>query len=307
VGCATIEQQKLFYLIIMKTFYNKTVLVLLAVFTLISLTSCDNPTSSDEDDEHTTPFGVALILNGVEIAVQENGEVTYADGDHLELEVGEETNLITVRWISEDGDRFVPDTNEGYSLNWVIDNENVVEVEQHEEDGAWEFHLVGLSAGESDVQFELFHNDHSDFTSSIFEVHVEQVVNGMEVRDGSGNAVISVDDTGAITGSVVLNTSETTEELTAVFFDDEGSEIELSDEYELEWHVEAGAEFITIDRSATNPFAFTLTGVAQGQATMHFELIKEHGGHDDSGDVHDHDDEHGISAYESPDITITVN
>jgi len=291
----------------MKTLYNKTVLALLAAFTLISLTSCDNPTSSDEDDEHSTPFGVALILNGVEVAVQENGEVTYADGDHLELEVGEETNLITVRWIAEDGDRFVPDTNEGYSLNWIVDNETVVEVEQHEEDGAWEFHLVGLSAGESDVQFQLFHNDHSDFTSSAFEVHVEQAVSGMEVRDGSGNAVISVDDTGAITGLVDLNAGETTEELTAVFFDDEGNEIDTTSEYELEWHIESGAEFVTIERSATNPFAFTLSGVAQGQSTMHFELIKEHGGHDDSGDDHDHDDEHGISAYESPDITITVN
>jgi hypothetical protein len=284
---------------------SRILVLAITISALLVLTSCDNPASSDDHDDHASPFGVALILNGVEIAVQENGEVSYHEGDHIELEVGEETNLITVRWIAEDGDRFAPDAEDGYSLNWIVGNENVVEVEQHEEDGAWAFHMVGLSAGESDVQFELFHNDHADFTSSAFEVHVEQAVSSMEVRDGSGNAVLSVDETGSITGSVNVNESETTEELTAVFFDDEGTEIDLTDGYELEWHLETGSEFVTIDRSTENPFAFTLTGVAQGQATMHFELIKEHGDHE--GDDHDHGDEHGIAAYESPDITITVN
>ena len=284
---------------------SKILLLIIALATFLVFTSCDNPTSSDDHDDHATPFGVALILNGVEIAVQEDGEVSYHEGDHIELAVGEETNLITIRWIAEDGDRFVPETEEGYSLDWIVDDENVVEVEQHEEDGAWAFHLVGLSAGESDVQFELFHNDHSDFTSSAFEVHVEQAVSGMEVRDGSGSAVISVDETGNITGSVSINETETSEELSAVFFDDEGSEIDLTDGYELEWHLESGSENVTIDRSTTNPFAFTLTGVAQGQAVMHFELIKEHGDHGGDGDDHNHEGE--IVVYDSPDITITVN
>ncbi|WP_340103676.1 hypothetical protein [Rhodohalobacter sp. 8-1] len=280
---------------------NKLTVLSLALFTLFAFTSCSNPASSDDDEEHLTPFGVALILNGVEVAVQENGEVTYADGDHLELEIGEETNLITLRWIAEDGDRFVPNTDEGYSLSWIVDNENVVEVEQHEEDGAWAFHIVGLSAGESDIQFQLFHNDHADFTSSPFEVHVEQAVSGMAVRDQAGNAVLSIDESGTITGSLELTTDETTEELTAVFLDEEGTEIDTGSDYELEWHVESGSEFVTIERSTSNPFAFTFTGTAQGQATLHFELLVEHGDHEDEGE------EHGIAAYESPDITITVN
>jgi len=289
---------------------QKYTLLILSIATIFAFASCSNPTSSEEE-EHSSPFGVALILNGVEIAVQENGTITYNEGDHLELEVGEETNLITVRWISEDGDRFVPDTDDGYSLSWIVDNENVVEVEQHEEDGVWEFHLVGLSAGESNVEFALFHNDHSDFTSLPFEVHVEQGVNSMAVQDDSGNDLLSVDASGNITGSLQLNTGETTGDLTAVFFDDEGNEVQLDEEYELEWHIETGSEFLTISGSATNAFIFTLSGVAQGQATMHFELVKEHGDHDDHD--HDHimledDDEHeGISVYESPDITVTVN
>lgn len=301
----------------MYTLSNKKFLVLIFISALFAFTACDNPTSSDDDhDDHSDPFGVAMIMNGVEIAAQEDGVVTYNDGDHLELNVGEETNRITIRWIAEDGDRFQPETEEGFSLRWIVEHEDVLEVEQHEEDGAWSFHLVGVGAGESTINFELFHNDHADFTSLPFEVHVEQAVSGMEVRDGTGT-VISIDENGTITGSVELSANETTEELTAVFFDDEGSEIELTNEYKLEWHVENGSEFVTIDGSTGNPFAFTLTGVAQGQATMHFVLIKEHGDHDDHDDIvaaqdeddddHDHDHEGEIEMYESPDITIDVN
>jgi hypothetical protein len=288
----------------MKTLINKISLPLLILLTLISLTSCSNPASSDEE-EHSDPFGVAMIVNGIEIAAQENGVITYNEGEYIELGAGEETSLITIRWIAEDGDRFVPETEDGYSLRWVVENENVLEVEQHEEDGPWSFHLVGLSAGESEVNFELLHNDHPDFTSLPFEVHVGQSVNGMEVRDASGNALISIDESGAITGSVDINVNETSGELTAVFLDDDGSVIDTDSEYELEWHVESGSEFLTINRSTENPFIFTLTGVAQGQATKHFELIKEPGDHEDGeGGDDDHD---GIVVYESPDITITVN
>ena len=291
----------------MKTLFKNIFSILLLLSTAILFTSCDNPTSSDEE-EHSEPFGVALILNGVEIAALENGVLTYAEGDHIELKVGEETDLITVRWISEDGDRFVPDENDGYSLRWMDVNENVLEIEQHEEDGAWRFHFVGLSAGESDVRLQLFHNGHSDFTSTQpFEIHVEQAVSGMEVRDDSGTPLLSVSESNEITGSLSVNVNETTGELSALFLDDEGNEIELDDEYEMKWHIESGSEFLTVDRSTSNPFTFTLTGTAAGQATMHFELIKEHGDHGDEGDDHSDDEHSGIVVYASPDITITVN
>lgn len=164
-----------------KNFFTSLLLLSAAIF----LTSCDNPASSGEE-EHSDPFGVELTLNNQVIATFEDGVVTYANGDHLELRVGEETDLIRLQWISEDGDRFVPDENEGYSLRWIDVNEDVLEVEQHEEDGAWRFHFVGLSAGESEIRFQLFHNDHSDYTSpEPFVVHVEEAVNGMELRDDS--------------------------------------------------------------------------------------------------------------------------
>lgn len=290
-------------------FYKKFSLLLLLLSALFVFASCSNPTSNDDDDEddHSDPFGVELILNGVEIATQENGVITYNEGDHIELEVGEETNLITLRWIDEDGDRFVPDPDDGYSLQWIVEHEETLEIEQHEEDGVWSFHFVGLAEGETDVNFELWHNDHADFTSQAFEVHVEQGVASMEVRDDAGNSLVTVDESGTVTGSLDLANGETAGPFTAVFLDDEEEVIDTDHDYELEWHVETGTDLVNIERSAENPFSFSVTALEQGQAEMHFELIKEYGDHDDD---HDHgDDDHGdeIVAYESPDILINVN
>lgn len=153
----------------------KSVVAVLFLSTVII--SCSNSVGSDDDEheEHSEPFGVALIMNGTEIAVQENGLVSYASGDHIDIGAGEETDLITVQFIAEDGDRFEPHADEGYSLRWSGYDETILEVEQHEEDSPWQFHLVGAAPGETDIQFELWHNDeHKDFTSSPFVVEVHE-------------------------------------------------------------------------------------------------------------------------------------
>lgn len=288
----------------MKIISNHPLFIITALaLSALLWTACGNSTSSD-DEEHTDPFGVTLIMNGVEIAAQENGEVTYHDGDHLEMEVGEETNLITIRWIAEDGDRFVPDENEGYSLKWIVDNENIMEVEQHEEDGPWSFHLVGLEAGETTVQFELWHNDHPDFTSSEFDVHIEEVVNGMEIQNESGESIITVDSEGNVTGEISAEEGATTETHSVVFFDESGEIIDTDHDYELEWHVEE-PNTASLNPVDGDPFSFTVTGNATGQTNAHFELIKVSDHSDDGGDGHDHEGE--IVVYESPDVVINVN
>lgn len=160
------------------TFYSAVTTIVTILILSLLIVSCSNSVGSDDDDdheEHSEPFGVALIMNGVEIAFQEDGTVNYDSGDHLEIAEGEETDLITVRWIAEDGDRFEAHADEGYSLRWSGYDESILEVEQHEEDSPWQFHLVGVEAGETEIQFELWHNDeHSDFTSLPFVVHVHE-------------------------------------------------------------------------------------------------------------------------------------
>ncbi len=77
-------------------------------------------------------------------------------------------------FIAEDGDLFVPDADDNFALAWEIADEANAEVEQHEEDGLWSFHILGLEEGETNLVLKLNHNDHADFVSPGIEIHVEE-------------------------------------------------------------------------------------------------------------------------------------
>jgi len=251
-----------------------------------------------------------MIMNGVEIAKQENGEVTYNEGDHIELKTGEETNIINIRWISEDGDRFVPE-EDSYYLEWAIDDENILEVEQHEEDGKWAFHLKGSGAGETDIRFSLFHVDHADFTSLPFEVHVEEAVASSQITDETGRVLVRIDEDGNTDSGMAINANETTGPYNIYLFDEEGDNLsDYADEMEIEFHIDdesfATAEITEVE----GRFGIILTGVQTGETNFHFEILAGEHDHDEDDD-HDHEDEdhddEELVIYESPDISLTVN
>lgn len=273
----------------------------------ILISACDSSTSvNDNDDEHEDAFGIALIMNGVEIASQENGEITYADGSHIEMSVGEESPRVSVRFIAEDGDRFVPDDDD-FSLNWNIDNDSVLEIEQHEEDGRWAFHFVGVGMGDTDVKFELLHNNHADFESLPFEIHVEETVTGMELRDNSGNSIVSADRNGDVNGVFQVESGSTTDVFKAFFLDTDGNEVDTEDDYELEWHLN-DSDIASINTVDDDPFSFTITGSQSGTTNVHFTLHLEHTDNDDDhSETNDDDDHEEIEVYESPDIEIIVD
>lgn len=90
-----------------------------------------------------------------------------------------------------------------------------------------------------------------------------------------------------------------------MFLDEDGNTINTDHDYELEWHIESGSEFVSVERSAEDPFSFSKTGLSRGSAEVHFELIVEHGGHPDGNGEGDHGDK--ITAFDSPDIMINAN
>lgn len=294
----------------MKYYITQLKFVLFALPVLLIFTSCDNSTSSSDDDEHSDPFGVAMIMNGVDIAKQENGEVTYNEGDHLELIKGEETDLILIRWISEDGDRFVPDEDD-YNLQWAIDDEDVLEVEQHEKDGKWAFHLKGAGAGETEIRFSLFHVDHADFTSQAFEVHVEEAVASSQIKDESGQVLVRIDEDGNADKGITISAGETTSPYIIYLFDAEGNNIsDYADDMEVEFHIDAESIATANLTEVEGRVGFILNGLQSGDTSFHFEVIGGEHGHDDDDDHDDDEDDHDDDEayiYESPEISLTVN
>ncbi len=153
---------------------------ILFLATALFMASCgddDNPVDGHHD-EHAEAFGVVILNSGAEVARDEAGTVT----GEIEVGVERETALLSLRFIAEDGDLFVPD-NDHNSLDWEIADETIAAVEHHEEDGAWAFHIVGHAAGETTIRIKINHGDHADFVSREIEIHVTEGGPGEEHHD----------------------------------------------------------------------------------------------------------------------------
>lgn len=137
----------------------------------------DNPVDDDHNEEHAEALGLIVRNSGAEIVRYENGEVQ----GHIEVGHLKETPLLSIRFIDEDGDLFTPDADEGFNLGWEITDESIAEIERHDEDGSWAFHIVGLEEGETSLVLKLNHFDHADFVSPAIEIHVKE--------DGPGEAL----------------------------------------------------------------------------------------------------------------------
>ncbi|MYC71213.1 MAG: hypothetical protein F4X17_10950 [Gemmatimonadetes bacterium] len=146
----------------------------LSIFALaLFIASCgddDNPVDPDHHDDHAEAIGLIVRDSGAEIIRVESGAVT----GEIEVGHGKETALLSVRFIAEDGDLFTPDEDDDYSLGWEIADESIAEVEQHDEDGAWAFHIIGLEEGETTIRLKINHGDHADFVSPEIEIHVSE-------------------------------------------------------------------------------------------------------------------------------------
>ncbi|MDX1639941.1 MAG: hypothetical protein R3281_18420 [Balneolaceae bacterium] len=138
-----------------------TIILLTVASLLAMLTACSNPAGSDEDhEEHTEPFGLELVLNGQTMIEYFEGEIS----GQIQVTEGEETALISVHFLNDEREEIhAEDLDDEYRLEWTIENENIFEIEQHDEDGRWSFHIHGKTAGTSRVQFRLMHGDHADF------------------------------------------------------------------------------------------------------------------------------------------------
>ena len=130
----------------------------------------DNPVDSEHEEEPAEAIGLIVRDSGTEIVRVESGQMT----GEIEVGPGEETALLTVRFIDEGGYLFTPDENDDYALDWEIADESIAEVEHHAEDGAWGFRILGLAAGQTTIRLKINYGDHTDFVSPEIEIHVSE-------------------------------------------------------------------------------------------------------------------------------------
>ncbi len=152
----------------MKTWsYRNLPFAVLAALAL-ALAACE---STEPEEEHYEPEGVELVMGGQVIASYD-GETQRWTGE-LEVDEGEETPHITVRFVDHDGDA-IPMEDDTY-LEVDIEDTSIAEWEQ-DTPGEFGGHLHGHEAGETDVTFMLMHgaigSGHADFVTTPVHAHV---------------------------------------------------------------------------------------------------------------------------------------
>ena len=148
--------------------YRKTSQLLFAVLMML-VAGCNE--TMVEPDEHAEPEGVHLVMSGNVFATYD-GETQSWTGE-MEVDVGEETPHITVRFVDHEGDP-IPIDDDLY-LDVEVQDESIAEFEQ-DTPGEFGGHLHGETQGQTGVTFRLMHgavgSGHPDFVTMPVQAHV---------------------------------------------------------------------------------------------------------------------------------------
>lgn len=133
---------------------------------IMSGCSSDNPVEPSE--EHFEAIGLFIIASGDTIVKYQGGIVTGS----IEVTEGEDTALLSVKFIEEDGDVGLPPSSD-WSMTWEVADTAVADLHTHENEREnYQFHLEGKSAGNTNITIIVNHFDHKDFESREIPVTV---------------------------------------------------------------------------------------------------------------------------------------
>ena len=147
----------------------KLPLVLLTAGTL-ALAACESTTEPEEEHGDEVE-GVVLVLSGQTLATYD-GDAGSWTGE-LEVEPGEETAHISVRFVDHEGNAV--ELDDDFYLEVNVEDESVAEFEQ-DTPGEFGGHLHGQAEGDTEITFSLMHGSvgsgHADFVTAPLHVHV---------------------------------------------------------------------------------------------------------------------------------------
>jgi hypothetical protein len=148
-------------------------IIIFALSVLVFLNSCSDDIHSPA--EHFDPEGWVFI-DGTGARFIQIFQGKFKSGSDVEFKVplGDDTDHIKIKFLDKNGVEMDPPTSKDYTLSWEIKDAGKIELERHDGE-EWEFHLEGLELGETEIQFHVLHDGHSDVRSGFIKVKVEEV------------------------------------------------------------------------------------------------------------------------------------
>jgi hypothetical protein len=266
----------------MNSFILKYFYILLFIGTILfSVNGCSDDDPIVPAENHFEAEGIVFLQSGITVASIFRGVTT----DTLIAPEGGRSDHFNVKFYDENQSVIDPPSEADKTLAWEIDNETILAVWQHPgEEGGYEFHLDGLAEGNTNIEFFIMHEGHSDYRSGKIPVRVEQDPTahgepiGIILKDEeSGNVLVTINNQDStVSGSINVTSGDTTDHIEVVFFD----------ENNVEFQPEVPDHSINIISSDINiagitgqdpgePFAFKVIGVNIGSTTLSIELLHE--------------------------------
>jgi hypothetical protein len=196
--------------------------------------------------------------------------------DTLKAPLGSLTPHWKVYFLDDNAQRLNPPTDPDKSFGWDITNPAVVEVFQDPGD-RWDFHLRGLSLGQTTMRFKILHAGHADFTTPFIPVIVDTSISGdatgIKIIDEDSGELLYRDSSGVITGSLSVAFGDTSDHMVVYFLDKGGNTFQPpSPPHSLGFEV-ADENILGIDPpGADEPYAFRLIGRNLGNTTMVIQI-----------------------------------
>ncbi|MCO5250860.1 MAG: hypothetical protein M9949_05490 [Candidatus Kapabacteria bacterium] len=148
-------------------------MLILALSVLIFLNNCSDDTHSPAD--HFDPEGWVFIdETGARFMQIYQGKFKSGSDEEFIVPYENDTDHYKIKFLDKNGKEIDPPTSEDYTLSWEIKDGSKLKLEQHDGE-EWEFHLEGLKLGETEIQFHVYHDGHSDVRSGFIKVKVEDV------------------------------------------------------------------------------------------------------------------------------------
>ncbi len=124
-----------------------------------------------EPEVHPEAGGVVIVDEGTGEVLSQSIGAGVAFDRPIQVAVGE-TLEVEVFFLDESdtSNRFLPDVDEGESLEVTIADEDIAAFDFHGDHGDFD----GLTAGTTTAIFQLFHGGHSDFASGALTINVGQ-------------------------------------------------------------------------------------------------------------------------------------
>ncbi len=139
---------------------------------ILALSACESATEPEEDHAEEVE-GVMLVLSGQTIASYDGHDGEWTG--ELEVEPGEETAHISVRFVDHDG--AAVELDDDFYLEVDVEDESVAEFEQ-DTPGEFGGHLHGQGEGDTEITFSLMHgavgSGHADFVTAPLHILVHE-------------------------------------------------------------------------------------------------------------------------------------